>query len=68
MQCHSPVQLAHYSREVETVSWSQDQRIAITSAVTVYILVSLIYHTWQEPLPLDVDLKIILPYLCLCRH
>ena len=38
--CSSPLELPQAVREVDAVSWSQDQRIAVTSSAIVYILVS----------------------------
>ena len=40
MQSYTPARLPRAVREVEAVSWSQDQRIAVTSSDTVSIFVS----------------------------
>ena len=38
---HSPVALSHHTRELEAITWSQDDCISVTTSEAVYVLVSM---------------------------
>jgi hypothetical protein len=59
--CSSPLELPQVVREVDAVSWSQDQRIAVTSSDIVYILTLKRHRSSSSSLPLSITTASRLP-------
>ena len=66
MQCYRPTELPQTVREIEALSWSEDQRLAVTSSEKIYIFVSLHTHTVTRTHGI-IDLTILFPELSF-RH